>query len=400
MNYSKPQFEVGNIIRDHRQLVEDAGYLNAHKKRVFTNLSNCRTEKLGYHKDICDNTDCQHQHYSYNSCRDRHCPKCNGMKREKWISDREEDLLPVRYFHTVFTLPQQLNDLFVLHPVKLHNLLFSSVWETIRDFGFDYKHLGAQTGMTCILHTWGQNIAFHPHVHCIIPGGGLSNNGTWKSTKRDGKFLYPIKALSNVFRGKFCDGLIALHQKGSIKLEQSFDPKRKYLHPFYKNKWIVFAKLPMFNSKQVLQYIGRYTHRIAISNHRIKSFDDGEITFSWLDYRTSKIGDMKLSTQEFLRRFSMHILPPGFMKIRHYGILSSRNKKEALKAIRDFFNVVKPLSKKGILWKELFELKIGYSADLCPKCKIGTMRRVQSFMPKIRGSPKIKMLPNHNFYKN
>jgi len=394
MSFSMPLFEVADIIRIHREELQKDGKLNAHQKKVFTNISKCRTKDLGYHIDLCDQESCGHMQVSYNSCRDRHCPKCNGIKREKWIVHREEDLLPVKYFHTVFTIPETLNRLFIKHPVVMYNLLFSSVWQTVKKFGFDPKHLGAKTGMICILHTWGQNLAFHPHIHCIIPGGGLTKPGKWKNTRGDGKYLYPVKALNKVFRGIFSDGLIDLDSKGIICLVQKFVPNRKYLHPFYKKKWVVFAKLPMYNAKQVINYIGRYTHRIAISNHRLKSFKDGKVTFSWFNYKTSKTGEMELSAFEFLRRFSMHILPSGFMKIRHYGILSSRNKAGSLKTAREMLEVEPPESKKHLSWQQLFELCNGHSPSRCPICKKGTMVRVKSFAPKIRGSPELPV-PAH-----
>ena len=173
---------------------------------------------LGYHHDRCNNPECGHEHYSYNSCRDRHCPKCNGLKKEKWLIDREADLLPVKYFHVVFTVPEQLNHLFMAHPETMYKILFRAAWDTIRQFAGDHKHLGAETGMIAVLHTWGQNLALHPHVHCIVPGGGLTPQNKWKNTKSGGKFLYPVKALSAVFRGKFCDCLMELHDKGEIVL--------------------------------------------------------------------------------------------------------------------------------------------------------------------------------------
>ena len=296
MTVTKPQFEIGRLIEQYRQPLEGMGYLNAHHKRVFTNLQNCRTPKLGYHREECDNEQCKHGLYSYNSCRDRHCPKCNGMKREKWLMDRKQDLMPVKYFHTVFTVPEQVNDLFVHYPVPLYNLLFTSAWETIRQFGLDHKHLGAQTGMVAILHTWGQNLAFHPHVHCI------------------------------------------------------------------------------------------------------KNVQDGEVTFSWFNYKTSKAGELTLTAVEFLRRFAMHILPPGFMKIRHYGILGARKKKTALAAIRNFLDVKAPESTKQMDWKAVFEMKFGHDPTRCPVCRNGQMQRVASVMAPIRGSPKPDFKPNTEFY--
>lgn len=398
MSYSKPQFEVADIIRKYRSPFEEKTKLSAHQKKVFTNLAQCRTEALGYHKDKCDNPQCGHTHISYNSCRDRHCPKCNGIKREKWVRMREEDLLPVKYYHVVFTVPDTLNPLFIQQSVKLDNLLFASAWETIKQFGLDHKHLGAKMGMTCILHSWGQNIDLHPHIHCIIPAGGITKNGKWKNTPQQGKYLFPVKALSKVFRGKFTDGLIALDKKKEINLEHKFNPQKKYLHPLYKKKWVVFAKLPMHNPQQVVNYIGRYSHRIAISNHRIKKVANGRVFFSWFDYCTSKADTMNLSAEDFLHRYSLHILPSGFMKIRHYGILSSRNKTAALACARKFLDVEPPVSIKGIPWKDLFETIYGKKAFACPVCKKGIMVVVEAKRPKCRGSPNQTLSPNYNFY--
>ncbi len=397
MSYTKPKFEVAEIIRKHRGLLEEKGKLSDQQKKVFTNLAQCRTIALGYHKDKCDNPQCNYVHISYDSCRDRHCPKCNGIKREKWVRMREEGLLPVKYYHVVFTVPELLNSLFLKHTIELYNLLFSCVWETIKQFGLDHKHLGAKMGMTSILHSWGQNLAFHPHIHCIIPAGGISKNKKWKNTHQEGKYLFPVKALSKVFRGKLTDGLIALDKKGDINLDCKFDQKKKYLHPFYKNKWVVYAKLPMHNAMQVVNYIGRYSHRIAISNHRIKEVSNGRVEFSWFDYRTSKPNIMNLSAEEFLRRFSLHILPSGFMKIRHYGILSSRNKSQALACARAFLEVEPPISIKGIPWEQLFEILYGRKAFSCPVCKKGKMMVTESMSPKPRGSPNKPLCPNYCF---
>ncbi|MDA3894170.1 MAG: IS91 family transposase [Salinivirgaceae bacterium] len=398
MSYTKPQFEVADIIKKYRNSLEEKTKLSAHQKRVFTNLSQCRTKKLGYHKDKCDNSKCGHTHISYNSCRDRHCPKCNGLKREKWVRMREEDLLPVKYYHVVFTVPDSLNPLFIKHSAKLDGLLFATAWETIKQFGLDHKHLGAKMGMTCILHSWGQNMALHPHIHCLIPAGGITKNGKWRNTAQQGKFLFPVKALSKVFRGKFTDGLIDLDKKEEINLEPKFDPDKKYLHPFYKKKWVVFAKQPMHNPEQVVNYIGRYSHRIAISNHRIKAVDNDRVHFSWFDYRTSKADTMNLSTDEFLHRFSLHILPSGFMKIRHYGILSSRNKTAALACARKFLGAEPPVSMKAMSWQELFETIYGRKPLACPVCKTGKMVVVEHKRPKCRGSPMKMLSPNYKFY--
>jgi hypothetical protein len=395
MTFTKPSFEVADIIINSRKILESKGKLNTRQKKVFTNLSNCRTQKLGYHKDKCDNPDCSHEHIAYNSCRDRHCPKCNGLKREKWVKLREQDLLPVTYFHVVFTVPDTLNPLFLKHQELMYKLLFKCAWQTIKQFGLDYKHLGAKTGMIALLHTWGQNIAFHPHIHCIIPGGGITQNNTWRKTKNKGKFLYPVKALSKVFRGKFTDELIKLDKKGIICLQQKFMPGKKYLHPLYKNKWVIYAKLPMHNPMQVVNYIGRYSHRIAISNHRIKKVDNGKVEFSYFNYKTFKTGTIKLSAEDFLMRFALHVLPAGFMKIRHYGILGARNKKNTITTVRQALGNVKLKAKKAP--KNVITDEYGRNIYCCPVCKTGKMIVFETFRPKNRGSPHLEMLPNYDF---
>jgi hypothetical protein len=301
---------------------------------------------------------------------------------------REKDLLPVKYFHVVFTLPDTLNGLFLCEQEKLYNLLFVSAWQTIKKFGLDHKHLGAQTGMIAILHSWGQNIALHPHIHCLVPAGGITQNQKWRHTRQQGKYLFPVKALGKVFRGKFTDGLNDLHNKGDIQLDQSFVPGKKYLHPLYKNKWVVYAKLPMNNPMQVVNYIGRYSHRIAISNHRIKAVENGRVKFSWVDYRTSKSGILNITGEEFLQRFSLHVLPFGFMKIRHYGILSSRNKATALACACKSLNAdPSPAKTMGNSSAEWLEELFGNKALICPVCKKGTMKLIAVVWPRARGSP-------------
>lgn len=376
MNYTRPAFEVAHIIGRNRHSLESRGKLTSHHKKVFTNLQQCRTAALGYHKDKCNNPDCGHEHISFNSCRDRHCPKCNGIRREKWVRLRLGDLLPVKYFHVVFTVPDSLNSLFLYEPEKMYNLLFASAWKTIQKFSCDYKYLGAKTGMVAVLHSWGQNLALHPHVHCLVPAGGITQNNKWRDTRGNGKFLFPVKALAQVFRGKFTDGLIKLHKQGKIHLEEPFIEGKKYLHPLYKKRWVVYAKLPMHDAGQVVKYIGRYSHRIAISNHRIKAIGNGRVKFSAVDYRTSKTVMIDLDAEEFLRRFSLHILPPGFMKIRHFGILSSRAKAKALALARESLHTPQACS---ILYEE--------NVATCPKCKSGKMLLVAVVYPVCRGSP-------------
>lgn len=387
--YTRPAFEVAQIIGSYRHRLEDKGKLTPRQKKVFTSLVNCRTAALGYHKDKCDNPDCGSEHISFNSCRDRHCPKCNGLRREKWVRMRSQDLLPVKYYHVVFTVPDSLNQMFLDYQVLMYNLLFDIAWQTIAQFGADHKHLGAKMGMVAVLHSWGQNLSFHPHVHCLVPAGGITANGKWRNTHSNGKYLFPVKALGKVFRGMFTDALIKLHESGKIQLETPFITGKKYLHPCYKKKWVVYAKLPMHNAQQVVDYIGRYTHRIAISNHRIKSVEGHRVKFSAMDYRTSRVVMVDLEAEEFLRRFSLHILPAGFMKIRHYGILSSRSKSKALSCARGLLNVKIPGELKNSSFS-VYEWMIklyGNNVRICPKCKTGIMKSIFVTYPRTRGSP-------------
>lgn len=314
----RPEYEVAEILeRNQSQLKNYCA--NSWQLRTLHALRKCRTAQLGGHIDQCD--DCGHLSMSYNSCRNRHCPKCQGEQREAWIQAREEELLPVPYFHVVFTLPCELNPLCLFAPDKVYSLLFKTVWSVIKSFAHDPKHLGAKPGMIAVLHTWGQNLSLHPHLHCIVPGGGITKQGRWKLARSKGKFLFPVKAMSQVFRARFVAGL------RKIFPEQG----KAFFDSLFHKSWVVYAKRPFHSPKAVVEYLGRYTHKIAISNHRIKSIDDGKVTFQYKDYRkgAQKL-EMTLSDQEFIRRFSQHILPKGFVRIRHYGFLSSTWKKSRL----------------------------------------------------------------------
>lgn len=263
---------------------------------------------MGGHVDAC--TSCGIVRISYNSCRNRHCPKCQGNKREEWITRRETELLPVPYFHVVFTLPDILNTLALHQPKAVYGALFEAAWGTINTFGNNPKNLGAATGMISILHTWGQQLSLHPHLHCIISGGGLSKSGQWKSAKSKGKYLFPVKAMSKVFRAKYVQ---------SLKSKTGHADK-ELINALFKKEWVVFAKRPFGNPQSVIEYLGRYTHKIAISNHRIKNMDQDTVTFSYKDYRKSgQKSVMTLDGMEFIRRFSMHIFPyPAFWDIEQH----------------------------------------------------------------------------------
>jgi Putative transposase/Transposase zinc-binding domain len=307
---------------------------------------------MGGHVDACDS--CGKISVSYNSCRNRHCPKCQGHKREEWIQAREADLLPVPYFHVVFTLPDALNQLALHKPKEVYDALFAATWGVVAVFG---EKLDLQMGMITVLHTWGQNLSLHPHLHCIVPGGGLDKNGNWQNIRPDGKFLFPVKALSKVFRAKYVAEL-------SKKLEIDKATRDK----LFEKPWVVFAKKPFGSPKTVVEYLGRYTHKIAISNHRILKMDDENVTFSYKDYRQKGLKKaMSLPFGEFVRRFAQHILPKRFVRLRHYGILSSTWKREKFKKIQEHFKL-KPIEKQPVTMR-----------NKCRCCKVGNLITIATF---------------------
>jgi hypothetical protein len=300
----KPRYELAQVIDRFGEDFQHKYSPNGYVKRILRALQCCRTSSLGGHVDKCD--ECGHIRISYNSCRNRHCPKCQNTQREAWVENRKQDLLSVPYFHVVFTVPDTLNSLFLQHQAVLYNLLFASTWETIAQFS--YTKLHAETGMVAILHTWGQNLSLHPHIHCVVPGGGINFRGQWKqvSTSENGKvFLFRVENLSNVFRGKFIGAL-------KKKLPQ----EKKFINDLYKTDWVVYSKEPFAGAEQVIEYLGRYTHKVAIGNHRLLNVDETGVRFSWRDYRDNKEKVMPLEGAEFLRRFCMHILPKRFVRIR------------------------------------------------------------------------------------
>ncbi|MDX8558682.1 IS91 family transposase [Elizabethkingia sp. HX CGY] len=363
----QPQYEVADVLNKLGSKLEDLG-LNSWQLRTLFALKKCRTSALGGHIDACD--ECGNISISYNSCRNRHCPKCQGRNREDWIQTRETELLPVPYFHVVFTLPEVLNKTALHEPKMLYDILFESAWETLQTFG---KNKNLQMGMIAVLHTWGQNLSLHPHLHCIVPGGGVDENGAWKNIKNDGKFLFSVKALSKVFRAKFCEKLKAnLKDKFNENQENEYGKIRQSL---WEKPWVVYAKKPFGSPKSVVEYLGRYTHKIAISNGRIRGIDDKTVTFDYKDYRQKGIKkQMVLSHEEFIRRFAMHILPKRFVKIRHYGFLSSTWKRIKLKKLQQKLGIQpkeKPLPKA-------FQPK-------CTCCKVGNLVTIATF--DLRGPP-------------
>jgi len=271
------QWELADVINRFREAFEQKYPLSSQRKGVLTLLQQCHTSAMGGHLWHCH--ECGHEHISYNACRNRHCPKCNGLKRIQWVQARKAEAMPGGYAHIVFTLPHDLNDLCREYPHQMYTLLFQTAWETIETFATDSKYLGARTGMVAVLHTWGQNLMLHPHVHCLVPMGGLSRQGKWKQARSKGKFLFPVKAMSKTFRGKFTDGLYHLDQKDDIMLTQPIDLEQRHLHPLYRRKWVVFAKRPVAGSEKAVEYIGRYAHRIAIANSRIREVTDEKVVF-------------------------------------------------------------------------------------------------------------------------
>lgn len=360
---SRPLYQVADVLeRNEESLPAHTG--NTWQLRTLHALRKCRTAALGGHIDRCDNEQCKQLHLSYNSCRNRHCPQCQGHKREAWIRARGSELLNVPYFHVVFTLPDTLNQLCLYAPQTVYTILFGTAWSVLRDFGADPKFLGAGMGMVAILHTWGQNLSLHPHLHCIVPGGGITANGKWKYAKNKGKYLFPVKAMSKVFRARFVESL-----------RKEFDRPRAFYDKLFAKQWVVYAKRPFASPQYVVEYLGRYTHKIAISNHRITSLANDRVSFTARDYRKGGAGQLlSLSDAEFIRRFSLHILPKGFVRIRHYGILSSGKKGTVLPLLRAEMGPCTPKEKPPpILHRR------------CPRCKAGTM--VTVFMFDSRGPP-------------
>ena len=379
----RSEWELADVIGRFRNSFEQVCPLSSQQKGVLTLLQQCRTPAMGGHLWHCH--ECGHEHISYNSCRNRHCPKCNGLRKLQWVEARKAEAMPGGYAHMVFTLPHDLNDLCHEYPGQIYNLLFKAAWETLKTFAADGKHLGARTGMVAVLHTWGQNLMLHPHIHCLVPMGGLTRQGRWKQARSQGKFLFPVKAMSKIFRGKFTDALYSLEQKGDIKLKQPINLGQKHLHPLYRRKWVVYAKRPVAGGEKAVEYIGRYAPRIAIANSRIKYVTDEKVVFSWVDYRHSKTATMELKGTEFLKRFVEHILPQGFVKIRHYGILSNRLKNMALDAAYHWENGQRPKKLPAMPWFELMQVMYGKDPLLCPRCKKARLSMIAILPPKRAG---------------
>lgn len=369
----KPRYEVAGVIREYGDQFRAKHKLQANQLKVLHALEICRTAALGGHVERCDNSECGHERIAYNSCRNRHCPKCQATDRERWVLARQKELLDCHYYHVVFTVPQELNGYFLRFGGEMYNLLFQSGKETLVQFAEDPKHLGAQIGITAVLHTWGQNLSLHPHVHMIVSGGGIDKNGHWRKSKSGGDFLFPIAQLRAVYRGKFMSYFLKLIREKQAGISLTL---RRTL---YDKKWVVYAKKPFLNAQGVIEYLGRYSHKIAISNHRIVKVENGEVTFKWKDYKNGNVSKlMTLTADEFLRRFCQHILPPRFVKIRHYGFLASRNKlKLRVEQLKQ--GTLPSESAEQPTYKEIAKEQLGIDLEQCPCCKTGRMIIIYQF---------------------
>jgi len=341
----QPKLEVADIFRRHGEAwrTANAAHVSLAQRRVMTAIEICRTAALGGHVERCE--DCAHLRIAYNSCRNRHCNKCQWSAAQEWLEARKAELLPVPYFHVVFTLPAKIRGIAYQNNAKVCGLLFKAAADTLTIIAADPKHLGAAIGLTAVLHTWGQRLDYHPHVHCIVPGGGIAPNGErWVRCRP--KFLLSVKVLSRLFRRLFLEGLEALHAAGELQFFTHLDPLRDprsfraYLAPLHKGKWVVYAKQPFAGPAQVLAYLARYTHRVAIANSRLLSLSDGKVRFRWRDYKDdNKSKVMTLEAGEFIRRFLLHVLPDGFHRIRHYGLFANGHRADKLALCRKLLKV-------------------------------------------------------------
>jgi len=357
---------------------------------VLSRIERCRTAHLGYHAYRCTDSDCGAMQYVYHSCRNRHCPGCGNSKKEEWIEARMKELLPVKYYHAVFTLPHQLNSLVMGNRKAMFALLFDAASYTLLKFAADEKYLGAQPGIIAVLHTWGQQLSFHPHIHCIVSGGGIDKNKQWKeAVKAKHKFLFPAKAVAAVYRAYFLKQLQQQLDKGIVKMTEEQQSDWLTLRTsLYNMEWITYFKEPMGGPAQVLEYLGRYTHKVAISNQRIKCIDkDNNVTFEYKDYTDDgKKKPMTLTGEEFLRRYEQHFLPPRFCKIRHYGYLGNYKRKQRVNEILQQMDLPKHAAQLQVSTAIRMMEKYGTDAMLCSSCKKAKLELL--YVLDIKGSRK------------
>lgn len=385
---SRPTLELADIFRQHGQAYRQAHALPLPQHRVMNAIESCRTAVLGGTVEWCEH--CQFTHVRYRSCRNRHCPKCQGEARAQWVEQRSAELLPVEYFHVVFTLPAELVPIAFQNQETVYALLFRTVAETLLTIARDPKHrLGAEIGFFCVLHTWGQNLHLHPHLHCVVPGGGITPEGEWKSCLPS--FFLPVKVLSRLFRRLFLEGLHQLHHDGQLHFFGEQQALReaeaftRYLAPLQEKEWVVYAKPPFGGPQQVLAYLGRYTHRVAISNQRLKALQDGQVSFGWKDYRhPQRPKVMTLAAEEFIRRFLLHTLPRGFQRIRYYGLLANCHRAGKLELCRGLLAapITEFLPPRPACQALAVAMAVAMAAARrCPRCGVGTLVVIEILLP-------------------
>ncbi len=387
---ARPAYELAGIFRQYGAAYREAHPLARQPLRVMRAIEVCRTATLGAHVEECSH--CRHIRISYNSCRNRNCPKCQNRERAKWLENRKADLLPVEYFHVVFTLPEQAARIAFHNQAVVYGILFRAAAETLLTIARDPKHLGAGIGLFAILHSWGQNLLYHPHLHCVVPGGGLSLDQQRWVNCRPGFFL-PVRVLSRLFRRLFLAALDKSFRDGKLRFHGELEPLRdpvafaRYLAPLRQQEWVVYAKPPFGGPQQALEYLGRYTHRVAISNQRLLAVRNGEVTFQWKDYRSKDRQNsrvMTLAAEEFIRRFLLHTLPPGFQRIRHFGLLANRHRERRLALCRQLLtHPVAELLPEPARCRQLSQALASRPPLRCPNCGAGVMIRL-GFLPAYR----------------
>lgn len=380
----RPKLEVADVFRRYGEAYrqQHGASMSMAQRRVMTAIEVCRTAVLGGHLERCNQ--CGYERNAFNSCRDRHCPKCQCLARTQWIEDRQSELLECPYFHVVFTVPEEIAAIAFQNKEVVYGILFQATADTLKTIAADPQHLGAEIGFFAILHSWGQNLQFHPHLHCVVPGGGLSPDGErWVSCQPD--FFLPVRVLSRLFRRLLLEALQTAFDSGKLQFFHTLESLRdrhtfvQLLKRMKTCEWVVYAKRPFAGPQQVLDYVGRYTHRVAISNNRLLDIEDGHVTFQWKDYRDrNELKTMTLSADEFIRRFLLHVLPDGFQRIRYYGFLANRYRKEKLERCRHLLGMpvaVDPIHAMAAEkdYRERYEELTGVSLHQCPQCKQGRM---------------------------
>jgi hypothetical protein len=378
--------EVADVLRRFGPAFRgrNGASLSAARRRAMSAIESCRTAALGGHIERCG--DCGHQRVAYNSCRNRNCPKCQGLARAQWLEDRRAELLDVPYFHVVFTVPAEIEVIAFQNQTVVYDILFRAASETLSTIAEDPNHLGAEIGFLAVLHTWGQNLMHHPHLHCLIPGGGIARDGKSWIACRPGFFL-PVRVLSRLFRGLFLHYLEKAFVAGELNFFSAHrhlhEPAafRRYLAPVRATEWVVYAKAPFAGPAQVLEYVGRYTHRVAISNNRLVSMDDSKVRFRWKDYRDgNRQKTLCLEGGEFIRRFLIHVLPDGFHRIRYYGFLGNCHRARKLERCRELLGMAKagPPADPDMDYRDRYEILTGRSLRECPCCRTGIMVVIDS----------------------